>query len=107
MEKKASATARAIAAIALVGGVIVILLVVGSSLGGDSGGGERGTGTTSGHVKPQKKESGQAPKVYVVEYGDTLISIAHRTGVPVAKIERLNPEVDPQVLVAGEKLKLR
>jgi LysM repeat protein len=36
-----------------------------------------------------------------------LISIAHRTGVPVKTIEELNPEVDPQILVAGEELKLR
>jgi len=27
--------------------------------------------------------------------------------VPVAKIERLNPEVDPLSLISGEELKLR
>ena len=43
----------------------------------------------------------------MVQNGDTLISIAHETGVPVAKIQRLNPEVDPQILISGEKLKLR
>jgi LysM repeat protein len=43
----------------------------------------------------------------VVENGDTLTSIAHETGVPVVRIQQLNPEVDPQVLVSGEKLKLR
>jgi LysM repeat protein len=43
----------------------------------------------------------------VVETGDTLTSIAHETGVPVATILTLNPEVDPQILIAGEKLKLR
>jgi LysM repeat protein len=43
----------------------------------------------------------------VIENGDTLIAIAHATGVPVARIERLNPDVDPQILISGEKLKLR
>jgi LysM repeat protein len=42
-----------------------------------------------------------------VQSGDTLISIAHRTGVPVVRIEELNPKVDPQILVSGERLKLR
>jgi LysM repeat protein len=46
-------------------------------------------------------------KAYVVQSGDTLVSIAHRTGVPVAHILALNPEVDPQILIAGEMLKLR
>ena len=43
----------------------------------------------------------------MVKSGDTLISIAHKTGVPVAEIQALNPEVDPQILIAGETLKLR
>ncbi len=47
------------------------------------------------------------PASYVVQNGDTLTSIAHRTGVSVARIQRLNPGVDPQILIAGEKLKLR
>ena len=43
----------------------------------------------------------------MVQNGDTLTSIAHETGVPVARIEELNPGVDPQILISGEKLKLR
>ena len=46
-------------------------------------------------------------KTYVVKSGDTLVSIAHRSGVTVAQIIALNPEVDPQILIAGETLKLR
>ena len=47
------------------------------------------------------------PKTYEVQSGDTLTSIAHENGVPVARILRLNPGVDPQILISGEKLKLR
>jgi LysM repeat protein len=43
----------------------------------------------------------------VVKSGDTLVSIAHRTGVPVSHILALNPDVDPQILIAGQTLQLR
>ena len=43
----------------------------------------------------------------MVQNGDTLTSIAHKTGVSVARIQALNPGVDPQILISGEKLKLR
>ncbi len=43
----------------------------------------------------------------MVKSGDTLVAIAHKTGIPVAHIIDLNPEVDPQILIAGETLKLR
>jgi LysM repeat protein len=107
MEESSSAVARALAAMALICGVLVLLVVVVSSLTGDSGdGGNRGSGVTrSSGAKAPKQHP--APAVYVVENGDTLTSIAHETGVPVARIQQLNPEVDPQVLVSGEKLKLR
>ncbi len=83
-----------------------MLGVVVSSLGdGSEGGGEqRSKVDRSSGSQPAERD---APTVYVVENGDTLTAIAQRTGVSVAQIERLNPEVDPQVLVSGEELKLR
>jgi LysM repeat protein len=45
--------------------------------------------------------------VYVVKTGDTLGSIAEKTGIPVEKLQELNPELDPQALVSGQKIKLR
>jgi LysM repeat protein len=106
MEKSSSAAARSLAAIALICGVLVLLVVVVSSLGGDSGdGGPHRSGVTRTGGEHAKKH--RAPAVYVVENGDTLTSIAHETGVPVVRIQQLNPEIDPQVLVSGEKLKLR
>ena len=44
---------------------------------------------------------------YTVATGDTLSGIAQETGVPVVKIERLNPELDAETLNAGEVLALR
>ena len=67
--------------------------------------GRPGTHGKAQHAKQQEREN--TPATYEVKSGDTLISIAHRYGVTVARIEALNPEVDPQILIAGEQLKLR
>jgi LysM repeat protein len=84
-----------------------VIVVIATTLGGgDSGSGNGGGSDRAGQVKAEK-DKGPAPKSYEVQRGDTLTSIAHENGVPVARILRLNPGVDPQILVSGEKLKLR
>lgn len=55
----------------------------------------------------QQKQQRTKAKTYTVQSGDTLTAIAQKTGVTVAELLVLNPEVDPQILVAGETLKLR
>jgi LysM repeat protein len=105
MEKRTSAFARIFAASALAGAVVVVVIVVISSSLGDS---NSSTKSRSGHGGQAHKSSPKTTaKTYVVKSGDTLVSIAHRTGVPVAHILTLNPEVDPQILIAGQTLKLR
>ncbi|HEY8808616.1 MAG TPA: LysM domain-containing protein [Solirubrobacterales bacterium] len=83
--------------------VVVIATALG---GGDGGGGSGGDSGHAGHVR-QSQAPAHTPKTYEVQSGDTLTSIAHETGVPVAAILELNPGVDPQILISGEKLKLR
>ncbi len=104
MEKRTSAFARIFAAIALAGAVVVVIVVVAGSLG-DSDSSTKSRDGNSGHS--HKSSPKTTAKAYVVKSGDTLVSIAHRTGVPVVHILALNPEVDPQILIAGETLKLR
>jgi LysM repeat protein len=104
MERRTSASARIFAAIAIAVAVLVVVVVVASNVGDSSSDHPQHTRT----AKHQKKQHQQpAPATYVVQSGDTLTSIAHETGVPVAEILALNPEVDPQILIAGETLKLR
>jgi LysM repeat protein len=45
-------------------------------------------------------------RAYVVKAGDTLTVIAERTDVTLETLERLNPDVDPQALQTGQRLKL-
>lgn len=106
MERQTSASARIFAALALGVGLLVVLVIAVSSIGGGDSSTERRDSTQT--AKQQTRDSGgPAPANYVVETGDTLTSIARETGVPVAEILALNPEVDPQILIAGQTLKLR
>jgi LysM repeat protein len=84
----------------------VIVLVAATLGGGDGGGGSGGGSTPTGQAKQHDRRT-PIPKSYEVQSGDTLTSIAHETGVPVAEILQLNPGVDPQILISGEELKLR
>ena len=46
-------------------------------------------------------------KFYVIQPGDTLTIIARKTGIPIATLEALNPNVDPTALQTSQKLRLR
>jgi len=107
MNQRSSAFARALAVAALVGGFIVVIAIVSASLSGDGDGGSDGRPAAAKKAKGGGGDSSEPRKSYVVQNGDTLTSIAERTGVSVSRIQELNPGVDPQILVSGEKLKLR
>jgi len=83
-----------------------VIVVIATSLD-DGGGSSSNHPSTSPARVNHGGDEGKVPKTYVVQNGDTLTSIAHETGVPVASILKLNPGVDPQILISGEELKLR
>lgn len=103
MEKRTSAFARIVAALALVAAVLVVVVIVGAAMNDDSSQREQRS------ERPAKKQKQQQPKAetYTIQSGDTLTAIAQETGVAVSRILELNPSVDPQILIAGETLKLR
>jgi LysM repeat protein len=106
--------ARLLAPLALVSFAIVFVIVFVSS--GDSGGGLPVQTVAPARSAPARTKA-PAPittvpraatqPVYTVHSGDILSSIAEKTGVSVARIQQLNPDIDPQALVAGQRLKLR
>jgi LysM repeat protein len=107
MNKRSPALARVLAVTSLAVALVVVVVIIGGALGGggsSGSGGHRHGGDTAQNAVDQKQKT---PATYEVQSGDTLISIAHHNGVSVARIETLNPEVDPQILIAGETLKLR
>jgi LysM repeat protein len=104
MKKRSSATARIFAALALAGAVVVLIVLIPTALKDDSGDSKQGANAPA---KQQPRPHRTKAKVYEVEEGDTLTAIARKTGVSVAEIQALNPEVDPQILTVGEQLKLR
>jgi LysM repeat protein len=46
-------------------------------------------------------------RTYIVKSGDTLSAISLSTGVPVERLQTLNPDLDVQALQPGKRLKLR
>lgn len=104
MEKRSSAAARIAAALALLLAVLIVVVVVAGAMGGEDSSPEHRNGKPQ--AQKEKKPRTKA-KTYTVESGDTLTTIAQKTGVPVAELQVLNPEVDPQILSVGETLKLR
>lgn len=104
MNKRSPAPARAAAVAALIVAAIVVVVAIGAALGG----GGSDSGASHGREKAAHHSHKQhVPATYEVQSGDTLISIAHNAGISVREIEALNPQVDPQILIAGEVLKLR
>ena len=92
--------------------VALALFAVLASSGTDEGGGGGGDGGESTEARTSKEKATDKPKAkvrstYTVKTGDTLGEIAQKSDVEVAKLQELNPELDPQALVSGQKIKLR
>lgn len=91
--------------------VLVAIAFVAVLLGSTGGGGSSGEDSTAQAPKPAKKATKPKPKpkpkVYVVKPSDTLALISEKTKVPSAKLQEINPGLDPQALVPGQKIKLQ
>jgi hypothetical protein len=107
----ARSPARFLAPLALLSFVVALLLVVSHSSNGGSPGGAatpsqgRPPATAGGGGNSSSRSKG--PRFYTVKAGDTPTAIAAKTGVPLTQIEQLNPNLDPQTLSPGERIKLR
>ena len=106
------------APLALLVAIAAVGYVVSSSTGGDEGTGssprsrESGEGrTTTGKKtttgKARTTAASSKPSTYTVKSGDTLGMIAEQTGVSVEQLQELNPDLDPQSLTVGDRVRLR
>jgi len=110
--KRRSSPARLIAPLALAACAIAFfsVLAMSGTDGGDGGGEKASEETTEARTTtttPPPEPKPKASATYTVKVGDTLGEIAQTTGVEVARLQELNPELDPQALVSGQKIKLR
>ena len=78
---------------------LAVLLLHGSLRPGHS--------STTPKVTAKPTPAATAPRVYLVRPGDTLASIAGKTGVATARLLTLNPKLQPTSLFIGEKIRLR
>lgn len=94
--------ARVLAVLAVAGTAIALVLVIsGSTESDEKAGSSKGAGQ-----RPPREQRQETPDNYVVQPGDSLGSIAVKVGVPVDRIEKLNPDIDPQALPSGATLEL-
>jgi LysM repeat protein len=105
--------ARYLAPLALVAVSVALYTVVSSNLSGDE---QSSTPSEPADTRPASSPNGddgeestrrKGPRRYTVKPGDTPSSIADETGVPLEEILRLNPDLDPQTLSPGQRLRLR
>jgi LysM repeat protein len=106
----ARSPARFLAPLALLAFVLALFIVVGrapddTTSGGASKTGQGQSATPAGESSPTAKTKG--PRFYRVKPGDTPSSIAERQDVPLSQIQELNPDLDPQTLAPGQRIKLR
>jgi LysM repeat protein len=103
--------ARLLAPLALIAiAVVVAAMVLGSGVVGyDNDDKSASTGdlptATERTTTAERKQIRRA--TYTIKTGDTLGAIAAETGTTVEQLLELNPELDAEALVAGQKIKLR
>ena len=104
--------ARLLAPAALVATFLALFIVIGTGGGGDdetpagSGGAQPAATTPAKTSKSSSSKKASSGKRYTVKPGDTPSSIAEEAGIPLERLLELNPDIDPQALSPGQKLKL-
>jgi LysM repeat protein len=101
---KPNQVVRAIAVLALIVALMLVVFVVVISEGG-SGSGDNGKGGKSDVSKVGRMAVRKG--VWIVQSGDTLGGISVKTGIDESTLLQLNPDLDPQALLEGQRIALR
>ena len=102
---------RFLAPIALIAFAFALYSVVNgdnSPTGEDSGNRTSQEATATPAETPEKEESSSKAKrkTYTVKAGDTASGIAEKNNIDLETLYELNPELDPDSLSPGQKLRL-
>jgi LysM repeat protein len=97
------------APIAFLAAITIGALVVRAGLrqGGHHHANTTTTTVTSTTKKKHSRHSKRVPRTYTVVAGDTLASIAAKTGTTVETLKKLNPGIDPTALQVGQKIRVQ
>ena len=101
-----SSIARILAVAALAVTALVLIVIVSSGLGGGSSS-PNGNTTTSTQTTVTKLNGTKLGQFWTVRSGQTLDTIAHKVGLTVARLQTLNPNIDPQALAPGTRIRIR
>lgn len=97
---------RALAVMALIAAFVAVAAVVATSGGGSDDGDGNGA-----KVKPQALSKRARAALdrgkWIVRSGDTLGKISEETRIGIDTLLQLNPDLDPQALLEGQRIKLR
>ena len=103
--------ARLLAPLALIAvAVVVAVIVLGSGVVGDDDGDKSASTSDLPTATERTTTAGRQQRrraIYTIKVNDTLSGIAAETGTTVERLQELNPELDAEALVAGQKIKLR
>jgi LysM repeat protein len=103
--RRQSPPARLAAVAALAVAALVLIIVVSASLSG--GGDDRQGGRSEPERRVRLNKEGKPQKLYIVKPGDSLSTIAEEVNVSVEKLQQLNPDIDPQALRSGARVRIR
>ncbi|HEX4323338.1 MAG TPA: LysM domain-containing protein [Gaiellaceae bacterium] len=100
--------ARWVAPVAFLAAITIGALVVRAGLHQGKHHAKAQTTTTTSKKKGHGHGHGPSHvRRYTIQSGDTLASIAAKTGTSVARLEQLNPGIDPTALRVGEKIRVQ
>jgi LysM repeat protein len=103
-DHKPNSAVRAFAVLALIAALVLVIVVVATSVGG-SGGGDNGNSQQADVSKAGRQAVRKG--VWIVRSGDTLGEISVKTGIDEPTLLQLNPDLDPQALLEGQRIALR
>jgi len=104
--RRVSWATRILAPLALVAALVALYAIVSSADVGE-GGDDEPAKERADKSSDENKDGPENPRTYAVEEGDSLSTIAEKFDVSVERLERLNPDVDPQALTTGQELTIR